>query len=214
MDRKIILSTAYFGPVQYFSKFLLQGKMIIENHENFIKQTYRNRCIIIGANGPVNLTTPVLRGSFHKTSIHELEIDYSKRWQEIHWRTIEAAYRSAPFFDFYEDEIKPFYTKKVQFLKDFNKELIDRILSILNIVSDYSLTNTYFTSKKSKDILDYRELIRPKNRQPDSFFQPVPYHQVFEERFGFVANLSILDLIFNTGPESVSILKRSINQQT
>ena len=210
MDRKILLSTSYLGPVQYFSKYLLSGKLVIESHENFIKQTYRNRCVIAGANGPIKLTIPVLRGSFHKTAINKLEIDYSKRWQDIHWRTIESAYRSAPFFDYFEEEIKSVFIKQTQFLIEYNTELTSSILSILNIEPHHKLSNRYHDNTSNTEDLDYRELIRPKNIEPDILFRAYPYHQVFEEEHGFTPNLSILDLIFNAGPESIEILQSSI----
>ncbi len=210
MDRKILLSSAYFGTIQYFTKFLLTGTIEIEYHENFIKQTYRNRCTIAGANGPLSLTVPVLRGSFHKTSINELKIDYNKRWQDVHWRAIESGYRSAPFFDFYEEEIKPFFAKKTKFLIDFNNELTNAILKILSIDTPIVNTETYNRIDKMDNVIDYRESIRPKRNIPDKDFQSYPYHQVFEEKLGFIENLSILDLIFNSGPEAIDILNKSI----
>lgn len=209
MDRKILLSTAYFGSIQYFTKFLLPGTIEIEYHENFIKQTYRNRCTIAGANGPLNLTVPVLRGSFHKTLIKELKIDYTKRWQDVHWRAIESGYRSAPFFDYYEEEIKPFIVKRTKFLIDFNNELTNTILDILGIETPIVNTETYNRIDVMDNVMDYRESIRPKRNIPDKDFQPYPYHQVFEEKTGFIENLSILDLIFNSGPESINILNKS-----
>ena len=210
MDRKILLSTAYFGSIQYFTKFLLPGTIEIEYHENFIKQTYRNRCTIAGANGPLNLTVPVIRGSFHKTSIKELKIDYTKRWQDVHWRAIESGYRSAPFFDYYEEEIIPFFAKKPKFLIDFNNELTNVILDILSIEAQIINTKTYNRIDKIDNVLDYRETIRPKRNIHDKDFQAYPYHQVFEDKLGFIPNLSILDLIFNTGPEAIDILNKSI----
>lgn len=209
MENTILLSTSYLGPVQYFSKFFLGGKLIIEKHDNFIKQTYRNRCIICGANGPLSLTVPVLRGSFHKTPVKSLKIDYSKKWQSEHWRAIGSSYRSTPFFEYYSEDIRESYQKQPHLLIQFNTELLETIFRLIDISPEYSFSKQYLSSGK----LDYRTAIRPKQPLSDPMFKPVLYHQVFEDRFGFIENLSILDLLFNTGPEAPTFLKKSIVQQ-
>lgn len=209
MENTILLSTSYLGPVQYFSKFFFEGELIIEKHDNFIKQTYRNRCIICGANGPLSLTVPVLRGSFHKTPLKYLRIDYSRKWQSEHWRAIESAYRSAPFFEYYSEEIRESYKKQPSLLIQLNTELMETIFRLIGISPDYSFSTQFLSSGK----FDYRTAIRPKHPLPDPLFIPIFYHQVFEDRFGFIENLSILDLLFNTGPEAPTFLRQSIEQQ-
>ena len=209
MEKTILLSTSYLGPVQYFSKFLLGGKLIIEKHDNFIKQTYRNRCTIYGANGPLSLTVPVLRGSFHKTPVKSLRIDYSKKWQIEHWRAIESAYRSAPFFEYYSEEIWESYQKQPELLIQLNTELLETIFRLIGISPDYSFSTQYISSGE----FDYRTAIRPKQALPDPSFKSAFYHQVFEDRFGFIENLSMLDLLFNMGPEAPEVLQQSIINQ-
>jgi hypothetical protein len=206
MDNTVILSTTYLGPVQYFTKFLLGKKVIIEKHDNFIKQTYRNRCLICGANGPLALTVPVLRGSFHKTAVRYLQIDYSRKWQAEHWRAIESAYRSSPFFEYYSEDLKKVYNKQYSLLLQLNTELLETVFRLTGISIDYSFSTEYL----STGTLDHRMAIRPKHPLPDPLFKPAFYHQVFEDRFGFIENLSILDLLFNTGPETASYLERSV----
>jgi len=203
----IVLVTSYFGPVQYFTKFLLPGKIVLEKHENYIKQSYRNRTIIFGANGTIILTVPVKRGSFHKVPIGELEIEYKDNWQDTHWRSIESAYRSTPYFEFYADEIVSVFQLKTRYLLDLNGIILKLMLGLLQIDGDFAYTHSYCKKGYS---LDYREAIHPKKKVPDPLFNPAEYPQVFQSRFGFKANLSILDLLFNTGPDAKTILRNSI----
>ncbi len=214
MDRKIILSSAYFAPASYYSKFLISGEVHIEKHENFIKQTYRNRCIIAGVNGSLALTVPVKRGSFHKTAMKDLEIDYNTKWQANHWRTIESAYSSAPFFQFYADDIKPFFSVRTKFLFDHNQHILDTMLKLTGIPANYTISKEYIKEDKTIENYDYRMKIRPKNQPDDPIFRPHPYYQVFDDRLGFIPDLSILDLVFNAGPETTGILKKSLRAQS
>ncbi len=136
-----------------------------------------------------------------------MRIDYSKAWQLNHWRTIKTAYNSSPYFEFYMDELHPFYQKKYEFLFDYNLELLHLMMGLLRIKPSIKYTRQYI-HKTSVDQDDYRETIHPKQRmqQTDTSFAPVSYNQVFTEKFGFVPNLSILDLLFNRGPEAKIIL--------
>ncbi len=204
-DSSILLSTAYLAPVQYYAKLLTAAPVLIEQHDNFIKQTYRNRCVILSANGNLTLSIPVVRELSHKVKVKDTRIAYDEDWQKIHWRAIESAYRSAPFFEFYADGFEPFYHKKYTFLLDFNMQMQKVVLDYLKIKPDIQLTEDYvFDIVKN----DFRDTIHPKpsKHKPDNFFNPEPYQQVFIERFGFQANLSIIDLIFNTGSEARTIL--------
>jgi hypothetical protein len=205
-DQNIVLSTSYFGPIQYFTKFLFPGQVYLEKYENFTKQTYRNRCRILGANGPLSLTVPVKRGSFHKVKISELEIEYQYPWQENHWRSIESAYRSSPFFEFYQEEIQSLFELKSQLLLDLNFEILRVILGLLRINRKIDFTENYCTSGYRHD---FRDSIHPKKRIEDPLFKPVEYVQVFQPKFGFQTNLSVLDLLFNTGPDAKAILENS-----
>lgn len=206
-EQKIVLATSYFGPVQYFTKFLLPGEVYLEKHENFTKQTFRNRCVIYGANGLLSLTIPVKRGSFHKVKISELEIEYKCNWQDNHWRSIESAYRSTPYFQFYEDEIRPIFQLKTRFLLDLNSNILNVMLGLLQIDREFIFTRSYCKSGFSQD---YREALNPKKMGSDPIFHPAEYPQVFQPKFGFQSNLSILDLLFNTGPDATVILNSSL----
>jgi len=210
MSSSVLLSTTYLGPVQYFSKFLLFDEIWLETHENYSKQTYRNRCNIYSANGKLALTIPVLKGDDHKTLITDLRIDYNKNWQKLHWKGIESAYRSSPFFEFYIDELSGFYSKKFVFLFDFNMEILKTVLHILDVNPEIKFTDKFYLPAESF-IKDMRSTITPKRSiRSDKSFQPVQYKQVFEEKYGFIPNLSIIDLIFNMGPDSMSVLRGSI----
>jgi hypothetical protein len=205
----VLLSITYLGSVQYFTKFLLYDKIWMETHENYTKQTYRNRCNIYGANGKLALTIPVIKGDEHKTPVTDVRIDYNKNWQKLHWKGIESAYSSSPFFEFYNDEFSPFYSKKYLFLFDFNMEILLKILHLLDLKSEIKFTEKY-DQPAGHNIADMRDSIHPKkSERPDHNFSPLPYKQVFSDKYGFISNLSIVDLIFNTGPGAMDILRRS-----
>ena len=208
-SKNILLSTAYFPPVQYFSKFLQFENVYIEQHENFTKQTYRNRCQILAANGPVSLVIPVVKGRGSKIKIRDLKISYDTDWQRNHWRTIFSAYNSSPFFEFYRDDISPFFEKKWKYLFDFNQAILKTICDLAEIDFTIELTDDF--EKTDSSTLNFREAISPKKQKTkhDPDFHPQEYTQVFAEKFGFVPNLSILDLLFNEGPNSYNILERS-----
>jgi len=205
-----LLSISYLGPLQYFTKFLLHPVRIIEKYDHYIKQTYRNRCNIMGANGILPLSIPVLKGQAHKTFVQDIRIDNQKKWQKLHWRSIESAYRHSPFFEFYQDEFYPFYMQRFDFLLEFNTALLEIILQSLEIENTIKYSKEFIIAD-GEDYADYREAIHPK-RDPfsDPFYIPVPYQQVFAERHGFKANLSIIDLLFNEGPNARSVLEECI----
>jgi len=202
----ILISTAYFAPIRYFSKLAAYPEIYIEQHENFIKQTYRNRTVILGANGPVSLIVPVEKGREQKIKIKDLRIAYDEEWQRNHWRTIFSAYNSSPFFEYYADDLEPFFRKKHIFLFDLNQQVAETILEILEIPTKFNLTEDF--EKIPNNCLNFREQISPKTHRTasDPHFNPRPYTQVFHEKFGFVPDLSILDLLFNEGPSAQSVL--------
>ena len=205
-----LLSTTYFGPVQYYAVFLHHPGRIIERHDNYTKQTYRNRCNIYGANGILSLSIPVLKGPDHKSKVKDIRIDYSKNWRKLHWKGIESAYRHSPFFEFLLDEIRSFFEKEYTFLIDINTEIMVRILGDLDMDPEFSFTDDFIDAGR-QDLADYRESIHPKVEEgSDPAFRPHPYHQVFSEKHGFLPNLSILDLIFNEGPNARTILEKSL----
>lgn len=205
----ILLSTAYFPPLQYLSKFVLFEKVYIEQFENYTKQTYRNRCEILGANGPVPLVVPVVKGRGKKIKIKDLQISYDTDWQRNHWRTLFSAYNSSPFFEFYKDDILPFFEKRRKYLLDLNLSIHETLCNLMEIDTPLNLTDDF--EEIPENTLNYREFLSPKKNKtlPDPLFKPQEYTQVFSEKFGFISNLSILDLLFNEGPNSIHILEQS-----
>lgn len=199
----VLLSTAYFPPVIYFSHIIQSSEAIIEIEENFQKQTYRNRCVILGANGTLNLTVPVQHNE-PKIKISRLNISYHDNWQLIHFRAIESAYRNSPFYDYYIDEFKPFFKEQFSSMLEFNSSILKTCLCLLNFKGKISFTKE-FTKVQDNSENDFRFSLSPKKATSDYEFPE--YHQVFIEKFGFIPNLSILDLIFNVGPESKDYLK-------
>lgn len=204
------LSTAYLAPIQYYTKLLSSESVYIEQHENYIKQTYRNRCSIVSANGPIPLSIPVIHSSSQKTLTKDIRIAEHGNWQHMHWNAIVSAYNSTPFFEYYQDDFYPFYHKKIEYLFDFNNELQFLILRLLNI-TDVSIKFTEdYKTIFSEGQYDFREIIHPKKDwRNDSHFQPTPYYQVFDHKLGFQPNMSIIDLLFNMGNESLLVLRDS-----
>lgn len=201
---KVLLSTAYFAPIEYYYFLLNAEEVLIEKHENYPKQTYRNRCVIYGANGPLNLSIPVRHKSQDRTPISEKLISFNEDWQTLHWRSMESAYRSSPFFEYYEDEVKDALFDKGDSLFTYNEKLRDIVLELMNESVDVNYTEEY-VANYTDDFLDLREVISPKSTS--SQFQLKEYDQVFKEKLGFQPNLSILDLIFNLGPSATDHLK-------
>lgn len=207
----ILLSTAYFAPVHFYSRFIAHPQVFIEQYEHFNKQTYRNRAVILGGNGLISLIVPVVKGRGPKTLIKDLKISYEMDWQRNQWQTIVSAYNSSPYFEYYKDDIQPLLEKKTKYLFNLNQYINEVICDLLEIENKVKVTSDF--EKVPADTLNFREVISPKNRiNPDTNFQPKEYTQVFSDRFGFVPNLSILDLLFNEGPNSYTILEESLRK--
>jgi hypothetical protein len=204
----IVLSSAYFPNIQYISKFLLYDNIIIDIYENYSRQSYRNRCCIVSANGVLPLTVPVKKN--YRCLMKDIEIDYSEKWQKTHEKALLSAYKNSPFYEYYIDEIIVFFQSKEKYLYEFNKKILDKILSILKMEKNYTFSNDFVISD---NILNLRETINPKpsKNKYDPCFQAVPYIQVFSDKFGFCGNLSILDLIFMQGPVSKEFIFKSIS---
>lgn len=201
---EILLSTAYFPPIQYYTCLSEADNIIIEAHENYSKQTYRNRCKIYSPNGIQVLSVPVERGSFHKVEISSLKIDYSRSWQENHLRALKTAYNSSAFYEFYIDEIRDIIMRNHKYLIDLNMEILKKSLSLLELEKNIAKTESYID--KSQSYRDLRNTIHPKKDDSQFIEKLDKYFQVFSVDNGFIPNLSILDLIFNMGPESNSYL--------
>lgn len=198
--KTVILSTAYLAPVEYYLQMIAHSQVIIERHCNYVKQTYRNRCVIASANGLQTLSIPIIKPDSLKCPTKDIRIAEHGNWRHLHWNAIVSAYNSTPFFEYYEADFRPFYEKPQNFLFDFNETLRELICSLLDISPKVSYSDTYIT-ETAQDTLDLREAIHPKKETAVARFQP--YYQVFANKFGFQANLSMIDLLFNMGPEWV-----------
>ena len=265
-----LLSTTYFGPVQWYQK-LNRHRCIIEQHDNFVKQTYRNRCVIASANGPQTLTVPIERYDGMKCAMRDIRISDHGNWRHLHWQALVSAYGETPFFEYYADDIRPFFEEhRWKYLLDFNLDITHTLCSLLDIRPDLTLSDHYIdadeticggggldgaaagfeeavkglngaaeslggakglggasgldgaaesfggavkgldgaaeslgSSSACSLFVDYRDAIRPKHPLPDAEFEARPYYQVRAQRHGFLPNLSVLDLLFNEGPEGI-----------
>ncbi len=244
---KTLLSTTYCGPVQWYQKLYRSEEVLMERQETFQKQTYRNRCVIATTNGLQTLTVPVERSS--SNLIKDIRISNHGNWRHQHWFALMSAYNESPFFDYYQDDFRPFYERQYDFLYDFNMEICHKVCELIDIQPNIRETEEYFRSEgvrplpppspwrgsltsnpsslisnlsskigssphstnlstrqlvnSSTEIIDFRSAINPKHPADDADFVPRRYYQVYERKHGFQPNLSILDLLFNMGPESV-----------
>lgn len=199
---KTLLSTTYCGPVQWYQKLYRSEEVLMERQETFQKQTYRNRCVIATTNGLQTLTVPVERSS--SNLIKDIRISNHGNWRHQHWFALMSAYNESPFFDYYQDDFRPFYERQYDFLYDFNMEICHKVCELIDIQPNIRET-TFYRSVGVKEfrIIDFRSAINPKHPADDADFVPRRYYQVYERKHGFQPNLSILDLLFNMGPESV-----------
>ncbi|MBA4322244.1 MAG: hypothetical protein C0408_05440 [Odoribacter sp.] len=203
MPEKYLFSSAYFPPVPYISLIYKADNVFVENEENYLKQTYRNRCLILSANGPSVLSVPVLSGSFRKTPVKDIKIDYSKRWQQVHLRALISSYKSSPFFEYYFEDIEKILLGNPKFLLELNMKALETVLQITGISTPVFYTKAF--EPVSGNDYDFRYTISPKKEIP-GISSLKDYYQVFSYKFGFVPRLSILDLIFNVGPDSINYL--------
>ena len=201
---KFCISSAYLAPVEYYTAIANAEKVFLEQFDYYIKQTYRNRCHILAANGVVALSIPVEKAETAKILIRDVRISEHNNWQLHHWKSIESAYNSTPFFEYYKDDLFPFFEKKWKFLWDFNAEIQYKMLELLELEPIIILTNEY-KKEVENNAIDLRESIHPKKMENSK--NSKPYYQVFEQRFGFQPNLSIIDLLFNMGNESQLIIE-------
>ena len=212
MEEKILLSSAYLASVEYYAKLFAYPVAYIERFDNYVKQTYRNRCVIASAEGPLALTIPTEKGNEAKCLMKDIRISEHGNWRHVHWNAFVAAYKHSPFFDYYADEFRRFFDTRYEFLYDFNMELCRWVCQQIDIQPQLCPTDDY---QVGGDMPDFRERIHPKKSYADfdSEFIPKPYYQVFDAKLGFLPNLSVADLLFNMGPESVLVLRDSVNKQ-
>ena len=209
MKESTLIELHYLPSIQYFSKLLAYGRITIEQHENYQKGSYRNRCHLAGANGLQIMSIPLEKGKHQKLPIREVRIAYAQPWHKQHWRTIRSAYANAPFFPYYSEPIQALYEQRPELLFDFNRQLFELICSQLGLQVQISYSTGY-REQTDATVEDLREMISPKRDRPDPDFRPVPYPQVFTEKHGFLPNLSILDLLFCTGPQAVQLLRACV----
>lgn len=212
-----LLSTTYFGPVQWYQKLNRHALCVVEQHDHFIKQTYRNRCVIATTQGPQALTVPVEKYVNDVTETRDIRISDHANWRHLHWNALLSAYGESPFFEFYADDLRPFFEQRWTYLLDFNMAITQKLCELLDIEPELRLTTQYgvdgvdgvdgVNGVNGKETIpqenDYRNVIRPKHPLADEAFEARPYYQVYQQKFGFLPNLSILDLLFNMGNEAV-----------
>ena len=209
---QILLSSAYLPPVQYFAHLQSAEQVWIEQYDHYQKQTYRNRCVIAAPDGPLSLTVPIEKPNTPKAFMRDIRISDHGNWRHLHWNAIESAYNHTPFFEYYKDDFRPFYEKKFDFLVDYNEQLCQLVCQLIDIDTSFQRTESYVV-EPSNTIIDLRDAIHPKKEvMDDASFSAVPYYQVFQERLGFLPNLSIIDLLFNMGPEAILVLQKSIKE--
>ena len=208
-----LLSTTYFGPVQWYQKLYRADDVQIEACESFQKQTYRNRCLIATTQGVQALTVPVERSvprtSYLVPRISDIRISDHGNWRHLHWNALKSAYGESPFFEYYEDDLRPFFLPDWEFLFDFNEAIRQKMCELLDIQPRVSPTTQFLPPAavaSHPTLHDFRDAIQPKPPAPAPHFTPRPYYQVYRQKHGFLPNLSILDLLMNMGPESVFYL--------
>ena len=198
-----LLSSTYFGPVQWYQKLCRYDRVLIEHCDAYQKQTYRNRCLIATTQGVQALTVPVVHSRDAQQDREVIKISDHGNWRHLHWQALQTAYGDSPFFEYYEDDLRPFFTERWELLYDFNEAIRLKMCELLDIHPVVSHTTQYHPSPAPND---FRAAIRPKHPLPDAHFEPRPYYQVYQQKHGFLPNLSILDLLFNMGPESIYYL--------
>jgi hypothetical protein len=199
MQSSAIFPLFYLPPVGYFSGLKeLNYNFLLEKEEHFPKQTYRNRARIYSPNGDLDLIIPVVRGAKVHTKVKEVKISNDFNWQRLHWKSLESCYRNSAYFEFYEDEFVVFYQQKFDYLFDFNLQLLEWLFKQLKKEPVFDFTTEYL--KDPGPGLDYRAKLHFKQQVAEDHFKP--YFQVFDDRHGFKPNLSVVDLLFNQGPQS------------
>lgn len=204
MNQRCVLSSSYFPPIAWFSLAMQAEKITLDIHEHYTKQTWRNRCRIAGANGPLDLIIPVKTLGNH-TAMKDVKMDYSTNWQRVHWHAIRSSYGKSPFFEFYADRFAPLFQQKPEHLITWNENCLKVVLSSCKMKIETKVSEDYIEIPNEEP--DYRTLISPRAEMPLTLVPTKEYIQVFQERHTFQQNLSILDLLFCVGPETVNFSK-------
>lgn len=199
---KVLIHPTYFPSIAHFVAIANADDLVFEMDDNFLKQTYRNRSYIYGANGKLTLNIPVVHSQKNRQKYRDVKIFNEENWQSLHWKSLLSAYRTSPFFEYYEDELQPLFEMKADFILDFNLKCFETITDCLQLDINTSKTETYQSAPE--DTTDFRFLVHAKKEQPQNFEK---YTQVFGNKHGFISNLSILDLLFNEGPNALNYLE-------
>ena len=211
-----LLFSCYLPPVQWFTKLCGYERVWVEQYDNYTKQTFRNRCIIDSPTGPLSLSLPVEKMTEGKCLMKDVRISDHNQWRRVHWNALQSAYSESPFFEYYIDDLHPFFEQKYEYLLDFNEAIRQKVCELIDIHPQVDYTTEYIRDESDRPIshssslishfIDYRSMISAKHPQADAEFTPKEYWQVFQHKHGFLPNLSILDLLFNMGPESIFYL--------
>ena len=199
-----LFTTAYFPSISYMARFLIEDAPVIEIWETYHKQTYRNRCRVMTANGVESLSVPVVKVNGNHTMTKDMTISAIEPWQHIHSRCLESAYKASPYFDHYYDHLCPIFEGHFERLIDLNDAALQAVLKMLKTKKEIAHTTDYVREAEN----DLREAFSPKKAVDASLFPT--YYQVFSEKFPFAPDLSVLDLVFNEGPEAVEYLRRLV----
>ena len=203
MESQLLLPACYLPRISYFHTIQENNlPLVIEKYEHFQKQSYRTRARIASANGIQDLIVPIQHGNKDRVPMKDIRISYEFDWQRLHWLSIQTAYRSSAYFEYYEDDFGRFYHEKFDYLLDFNIAQLELILKSIKLKRTLSFTEEYCISNPA--IADYRETIHPKKES--ILLAPKEYYQVFLDKNGFYPDLSIIDLLFNQGPQAKSYL--------
>ena len=201
----LLFGSVYAGNIDYYSALCKASKITIDSNEHFEKQSYRNRCVIAGANGRLNLIVPVKR-KIGKNKLKEVRVDNSQNWRKLHWKSLESAYRTSPYFEYFEHDFYPIYmVNKYDFLLDLNKDIQGVILKNLQLEVPIIYSSSYIDNVDG--CIDLRKDIHPK-KSPSKFYNAPIYTQVFQDKMNHIPNLSILDLLFNEGPMAYELLRK------
>ncbi len=198
----IIIHPTYFPNIAHFVAITKAEYVMFEVEDNFLKQTYRNRTYIYEANGKLALNIPVIHTQKNRQKYRDVKIFNDTKWQELHWKSLLSAYRTSPFFEFYEHELQPLFSMKTEYILDYNLKCFDVICECLQL--DLKISKSEVYQKTIENTTDYRFLVNAKKENPQCFDE---YTQVFNEKHGFIPNLSILDLLFNEGPNALNYLE-------
>lgn len=199
-----LLPVFYMPPISWMAEFLSAENAVMEQCENFPKQTYRNRANIYGANGKLSLIIPIHHN--RKRVMRDIEISYAENWQSLHWKSIKTAYQTSPYFEYYEDALAPMFQDREKFLVDFNLRTLEVFQKILKTEQSFSLSRSYETDFEG---VDFRNSFSAKS---ESAYELDEYYQTFSDKLGFIKDLSILDLICNKGPESQTYIRNNIRK--